>query len=283
MPSEQSVTDSEGDQPKRKQRRSTRPGSSDGQDELDSPPPEREPPKIGEEYQAEVPTAPLIKEERMKYQIVISSQLVYSEQRCGGSAAVNMLLRDLNKDVRLRDGYEMAPFALEVALQLLFSIKQKGAPFSRLQILQRIPRGPYFPGIKGHFKYEEQCLFVRTLGERSKNFRLMSREVLPHRTTSELVWLYYTRHKQLWMQNGGMKDGQIVDDGGEKLKRVQLTATRTITALRSLAITAGDGFPVDSRVNLAAMAYRRGMLAERRKQRDEENLSRGTRLRSQNH
>lgn len=191
-------------------------------------------------------------------------------------------LAELDRDVRLRDGFGMAPYAMEVALELYFSDRRRGEPPRRAKILGRIPRGPYFPGIKGHFKYEEQCQFVQTLGERAKNFRMMSREVLPHRTTSELVWLYYTRHKQLWMQNGGMKDGQIVDDGGEKLKRVGLTAERTVRAIRNLAVTAGDGFPVDSRASLAAMAYRKGILTHRRRVRDEEMLSRGTRLRSQN-
>lgn len=210
----------------------------------------------------------------------IESVLVFSEDVCAGPINVNAYIEMVDQKLRRRDGFALAPFAKELALQILNSLKGNVQQAVQ-EALSKIPRGPYFPGIKEQFKYEEQCLFVRTLAERAKNFSLISRDVLPHRSASELVWLYYTRHKQLWIQNGGMKSGLILDDGGEKLKRVQLTSERTISSLRNLAITAGDGFPIDSRVNLAVLACRRGNLMKRKKQREEESLRGRTRLRNQ--
>eukprot|EP00177_Eucheuma_denticulatum_P006639 GFKZ01012074.1.p1 GENE.GFKZ01012074.1~~GFKZ01012074.1.p1 ORF type:complete len:384 (+),score=40.52 GFKZ01012074.1:356-1507(+) len=274
-------TDSEHDQPRRKQRRSTRPTSSNVPK---TPPRSKSPqsedaPKVGPEHQADVPHAPLSAEEWRKSPVKIESPLVFSERSCGGATRVNSFLYTVNEKLRRRDGFNLAPFAAEVALTVLHSNKgdlQKALE----QTLREIPRGPYFPGIKGQFKYEEQCLFVRTLAERAKKFTQISREVLPTRSPSELVWLYYTRHKQLWIQNGGMKGGLILDDGGDKLRRVQLTSERTISSLRNLAVTAGDGFPIDSRVNLAVLACRRGNMTKRKRQQDE--VARGrTRLRSQ--
>lgn len=275
-------TDSENDQPRRKQRRSTRPTPSSNVPK--TPPRSKSPqnddaPKIGPEHQADVPRAPLSVEEWRKSPVKIESPLVFSERACGGPPRVNAFLHAVNEKLRRRDGFGLAPFAAELALTVLHSRK---GDFQKAfeQTLRQIPRGPYFPGIKGHFKYEEQCLFVRTLAERAKKFTQISREVLPTRSPSELVWLYYTRHKQLWIQNGGMKSGLILDDGGDKLRRVQLTSERTISSLRNLAVTAGDGFPIDSRVNLAVLACRRGNMTRRKKQQDE--MVRGrTRLRSQ--
>lgn len=275
-------TDSENDQPRRKQRRSTRPTSSSAVPR--TPPRSKSPhsddaPKVGPEHQAEVPLSPLPAEEWRKSPIKIESPLVFSERMCGGATHVNAFLNSVNQKLRRRDGFSLAPFAAELALTTLHS--HNGDLQAALeQTLREIPRGPYFPGIKGQFKYEELCLFVRTLAERAKKFTQISREVLPTRSPSELVWLYYTRHKQLWIQNGGMKSGLILDDGGDKLRRVQLTCERTISSLRNLAVTAGDGFPIDSRVNLAVLACRRGNMTKRKRQQDE--VTRGrTRLRSQ--
>lgn len=272
-------TDSGEDQPRRKQRRSTRPVIGIELPRSESPQSE-DVPKLGPEHQAEVPTEPLPRSFWKVHAPQVTSELVFSEQACGGAVNVNAYINTINEKLRRRDGFALAPFAMEFALQILCSSKGN-AQQSMKEALRKIPRGPYFPGIKNQFKYEEQCLFVRTLAERAKNFSLISRDVLPHRSASELVWLYYTRHKQLWIQNGGMKSGLIMDDGGEKLKRVQLTSERTISSLRNLAITAGDGFPIDSRVNLAVLACRRGNLMKRKKQREEESLKGRTRLRNQ--
>lgn len=198
-----------------------------------------------------------------------TSQLVFSAELCKGESNVSQFVSSVNQALRRRDGFPLAPFALELCLQLLGS--HRGDRTRAMQeAMVRIPRGAFFPGIKGHFEYEEQCLFVSALAERSKNFSAIARHVLKNRSCSELVWLYYTRHKQLWLQNGGMKQGLVLDDGGEKLKRVQVNPERIISALRCLAITAGDGFPVDSRVAMAAAACRRGQLVEERRRRDEE-------------
>lgn len=277
-------TDSEDDQPRRKNRRSSRPALSPLAQR--APPRGESPqsddaPKIGSEFQAEVPAAPLSKEHWAKHPVQVLSKVVYCENSLGGSTPVEVFLNVINQRLRRRDGFPLGPYALELSLQRLFS--HRGSHIAAMKSsLQSIPRGPFFPGIKGQFKYEEQCMFVRSLAERAKDFRQISREVLPNRSTSELVWLYYTRHKQLCMQNGGVKNGLVLDDGGEKLKRVPLTTERTISALRNLAITASDGFPIDSRVNLVVLACRRGNVARQRKIREEETYRRVPRLRNQN-
>lgn len=271
-------TDSEDEQPRRKQRRVARPALSSEPSRSESPQSD-DAPKLGPEHQAEVPAEPLPRSHWTVHTPQVTSELVFSEQACGGTTNVNVFVNMVNERLRRRDGFTLAPFAMELALQILCSSKGNVQQAVK-EALRKVPRGPYFPGIKKQFKYEEQCLFVRTLAERAKNFSLISRDVLPHRSVSELVWLYYTRHKQLWIQNGGMKGGLILDDGGEKLKRVQLTSERTISSLRNLAITAGDGFPIDSRVNLAVLACRRGNLMKRRKQREEEGMKGRTRLRN---
>lgn len=217
--------------------------------------------------------------EREKNPVQVLSPLVFSEALCHGNHKIDSYLRKINNHVRRRTGFELAPFAKELALEHL---AKYGSEESRAiqATLRSLPAGPYFPGIKGPFRYEEQCIFVRTLAETAKNFGYIARHVLPGRTTFELVWLYFARHKQLWLQNGGLKDGQILDDGGEKLKRVPLTTERTISALRSLAITAADGFPIDNRALQAITAVRRGILQREKKRRDDESIRHRTRLRN---
>ena len=185
----------------------------------------------------------------------------------------------LEEKLLRRDGFGPGPFAVEVALMQLTECGRNRAE-ALTRSLKIIPTGPFLPGIKSTFSYDEQCLFVRTIAERGKNFRHISQNVLRNRRTSELVWMYYTQHKQLWLQNGGMKNGQVLDDGGEGLKNVFLTNYRTINALRSLAITAGDGFPIDSRAQHVIQTCRRARVI-REKRRSEENFRRGNRSRMQ--
>lgn len=277
-------TDSDDEQPKKKHRRSSRPALSPlvpkTQLRGDSPQSD-DTPNIGAEFQADVPAGPLPPDFWTKHPPQILSKVVYDESKIGGPKAVDMFLRNMNVKKRRRDGFPLAPYAAEVALKKLYGLR--GDPVHALKTAMRIlPRGPFFPGIKGYFKYEEQCIFVRSLAERSKEFGQISREILPHRSTSELVWLYYTRHKQLTMQNGGIKNGLVLDDGGEKLKRVELRTERMVSSLRNLATTAGDGFPVDSRVERAVLACRRVMVQRRKKARETEMYRRVPRLRNQN-
>lgn len=277
-------TDSEDDQPKRKHRRSSRPALSPlvqkPAPRADSPQSD-DTPNIGVEFQADVPAGPKPQHYWAKRPPQISSRVVYDERIAGGPRGVDIFLNKVNARMRRRDGFALAPFAMEVALQQLF-INQGNHDTAMNRSLQLVPRGPFFPGIKGFFNYEEQCMFVRSLAERSKDFEQIAREVLPNRSTSELVWLYYTRHKQLSIQNGGIKNGLVLDDGGEKLKRVQLGTERMVSSLRNLAITAGDGFPVDSRVERAVLACRRVMVQRRKKEREAEMYRRVPRLRNQN-
>lgn len=275
-------TDSETEQPRRKQRKPNRQPAAT----VPRSPPRKVvntsdiPPNTGPNFQADVPDTVLSKEEQLAYPLEVGSKLVFSESMCKGSANIDDYLRLLNFEIKRRDGFKLAPYTLEIALELL--CENKGDVKQTIQkALLNIPRAPFFPGIKGHFKYEEQCLFVRALSEMSKNFVLISRTVLPERSPSELVWLYYTRHKQLWIQNGGNKCGIIVDDGGEKLKRVPLNSERTLASLRSLATTAGDGFPIDNRVAVAVLQCRRACLIRRKKEREDESF-RAMRMRARN-
>lgn len=267
------------DRPRRKNRRSTKPALSVESPEIVPPMSRSTPIPIGSEFQAVVPVKPLPNSAWLSHPPCIESFLVFSETKCGGHSRVNEFLRALNAQMELRTGFVLSPFAMEVALTQFLSCNAdiRTAMQNSLKIV--IP-GPFFPGIKGPFGYEEQCLFVRSLAERSKNFSYISRHVLPNRSSSELVWLYYSRHKQLCLQNGGVKNGQVLDDGGERLKRVQLTTERTISALRNLAITAGDGFPMDTRALQAIAACRRGNLIRERKRRDDESIQKSSRLRS---
>lgn len=277
---EETDMDWDGSQPKRKHRRSARPSlATERRDILD----DRDAPsgslvEIGEDRQASIPKQ-RGKDYWMANAVTIESKRMFSSGMCGGDKKVEAYLHSVNTHLRRRDGFELAPFALQVALDC-FAAAKGHADAALKACIRKLPRGTYFPGIKGPFLYEEQCKFVRTLAEREKNFLYISRYVLPKRSVSELVWLYYARHKQLWLQNGGYKNGQVLDDGGDKLKKVSLTTLRAIGALRSLAITAGDGFPIDGRAQQAITAVRRGMVVEEKEKKEEEHFSKSARGRN---
>lgn len=278
----QERTDSEdGQQPRRKQRRSTSRPSLVIEPALplltES---EGLPVQIGEEYQADVPLVPLSESEREKNPPVVTSKLVFSVLDCTGDATIDKFLAHLNTQARRSTGFELSPFALQIALEQLSACKGNEVQAAQ-GIKERLTPGPYYPGLKRSFDYEELCAFVRALEERGKNFEHISRYLLPSRTTSELIWLYYTRHKQLRMQSGsGLQGTQFVEDGGEAMKRVPISASRAISAYRFLATSVGDGFPMDCRVQLAFSACRRGALERERKKKMDGSLRQTSRLRN---
>lgn len=272
----------EEEQPRRKQRRSTvRPSLA-----VESPPPlpiaEREgiPVNIGEEYQADVPLRPFTDSERKANPPIVASKQVFSLQACGGETSVRRFLVRMNAQCRQYRGFDLAPFAMEVALEQLTACK--GNEIQAVQrVKERLPEGPYFPGLQHLFTYDELCSFVRALDERGKDFEHISRCLLPERSTSELVWMYYARHKQLRMQSCiGMSDDQFKEDNGEAIKSLSISAERALEAVRGLALSPGDGFPMDSRVQLSFAACRRGIMERERKRRLEESLKHTPRLRN---
>lgn len=272
----------EEEQPRRKQRRSTvRPSLA-----VESPPPlhiaDREglPVNVGDEYQADVPLRPFTDSERKANPPIVASKQVFDLRACGGDTSVDRFLDRMNAQARQYRGFDLAPFAMEVALEQLTACKGNEIQAAQ-RVKERLPEGPYFPGLQHSFNYDELCSFVRALEERGKDFELISRCLLPERSTSELVWMYYTRHKQLRMQSCiGLSDDQFKEDNGEAIKSLAITAERALEAIRGQAAYAGDGFPLDSRVQLSFAACRRGIMERERKRRLEESLKQTPRLRN---
>ncbi|KAI0563098.1 Homeobox-like protein [Gracilaria domingensis] len=270
--------------PRRKQRRSTsRPSIS-----IPSPPSpllsERESAtvQIGENHQADVPEKTLTEQQRKQNPPVVSSKLVFSVRACGGDTVINRFLSHANTRSRQQRGFDLAPFQMEVALEQLTACK--GNEIQAVQrIKQRLPEGPYFPGLKRVFGYEELCSFVRALEERGKNFEHISRYLLPHRSTSELIWMYYARHKQLRMQScSRLREENFKDNGLSALKMLPMPVTRAVSAVHSRAISVGDGFPLDSRVQRMFLSLRQVVAERELKRRNDEALRRHSRLRSRN-
>ncbi|CAN8075158.1 unnamed protein product [Agarophyton chilense] len=158
----------------------------------------------------------------------------------------------------------------------------KGNEIQAVQrIKQRLPEGPYFPGLRRPFDYEELCSFVRALEERGKNFENISRFLLRERSTSELIWMYYARHKQLRMQSfSRLREEQFKDNGTNMLKSIPISNERVINAVRCHAISAGDGFPLEYRVHKALSTYRQCVAERELRRRNDEALRRPTRLRN---
>lgn len=261
-------SDSENEQPKRKQRRSTRPAIpaessaaflGNGSRGLS--------PKIGEDAQASVPSQPLSREYWLKNPPKINSQLIFAVDKTKGNSNVDKYLNSINLAIRRRDGFPISPFSLEMALEYL--MKADGDLENAVkQALVRIPRGAYFPGIKKPFSYEEQCTFVGTLAEREKNFLYMSQHILKNRTVSELTWMYYARYKQFGSQNNGINNGSVQEDRNEKHRKVMLNPSRAVNALRRLAINPADGFPIDNRAQSMLMACKRGCVNREKRRRE---------------
>lgn len=214
-------------------------------------------PKIGAEYQAEVPSAPLPENERTADKARCESELVFSVQRCKGDSNVSEFLKQLDVEVCKRDGFPLSPIGCEIALTCLASTGGSMSEGIKLA-LQRVQGASHFPGTGAAWTYDEKCLFVRAMAESSKDFQFISRNVLKNRSTKELVFMYYTHHKQQRLQNGGRKGGLIFDTGKEMTRFLRhLGPERSYLALRSLAVTAGDGFPADRRMAEVVREHRR--------------------------
>ncbi|KAK4534020.1 hypothetical protein CDCA_CDCA01G0045 [Cyanidium caldarium] len=107
---------------------------------------------------------------------------------------------------------------------------------------------------------DERSLFARGIVEHGKQFRLIRRHLLPHRSVPELVRYYYRKHKQLIEQQMSSATGHygyLYDDGEEPPPHAQPFPSAVFTTLlRIQARTAGDGFPFPGWFRTHLMAVR---------------------------
>jgi hypothetical protein len=213
--------------------------------------------KIGQDYQADVPLAPsldswdaLTADERK-----IESPLVFSAEEVGGDSLVEQFLQVVNEGLLRRDGFPMSPINEEKALAVLMANPENLERGRRLALMS-IPQENQFPGAGRRWTSDEQCRLARALSEHNRDFEYISRNVLPHRTTKELVVHYYTRYKQQWMQFGDRKHGLMFDRGIEAPPRISMGPELMVDYLRYLAVTAGDGFPPERRMRDAVLSAR---------------------------
>lgn len=253
----------------RRARRATRPrtrqgsGSASPDDELGKS--RGNAPKVGVLYQAEVPTLPISEDKRTVDMTRCASEMVFSIEQSGGKEKIENFLKKLTVTLVLRDGYGCSPNAEEIALQLL--TKNKGDADEALhQTCKKVTGGSNFPDVGNPWTYEEKCLFVRAMAERSMDFGYIAEHVLK-RPPSQVVNMYYTYQKQQNLQHGMRANGYIFDTGEELTEFLpRLGPERISLALRCLAMTAGDGFPADRRMAQAVkMARDSSGFDERRK------------------
>jgi hypothetical protein len=229
--------------------------------------------KIGPDHQADVPAAPSLPSSEEVAQpgehhqqrsprgapLGVESKLAFT---CGpgGDRAVDAYLTAVNLCLVRRDGFPLSPMNEELAL-VAYTEQGGRLEDARRVAMQRIPRVVQFPGAGAAWLKDELCLLARTLSEQKRDFMHISRHVLPHRTTRELVVHYYTRHKQEWMQFGGRKQGLMFDRGLEAPPRISMGPELQVDCLHNLAVTAGDGFPPERRMRDALLSARETMIA----------------------
>ncbi len=216
-------------------------------------------PKVGPNYQVEVPAEILPEADRTPEMVHVASESVFAPLMCKSEEQITQFLHSVDVELRKRDGFPLSPSGQEIALQIL--AKYKGEiETAHQEAVRSVGVGREFPGAGKPWSYEDKCLFVRALGETSKDFSYMSRYILKDRSTSELVFMYYTYHKQQKLQHGSRAGGNIFDTGSEPLTFLpKVGPDRVPAAIRSLAKTAGDGFPADRRVANFVREYRRNL------------------------
>lgn len=250
--------------------------------------------EIGPEYQAEVPALPSIPHQfadevpgggYRRLMPCAGERVLGIESKVmfvcppGGESALESFLKKVNVDLLRRDGFPLSPMNEQRALEIYFDCNYDVGK-ARALALVKIPKGTQYPGAGPPWKLDELCVLARTLAESSRNFEHISRNVLPHRSTRELVVHYYTRHKQEWSQFGGRKQSLMFDRGIEPAPRMNMGPELVVDFLHALAQSAGDGFPVERRMRDAVMSARNTLvkknLGDRARAADAE---RGSRIR----
>lgn len=239
-------------------------------------------PMVGDRHQADVPAKPSYDSQWPERAPPIESALVYAPEQFNATATTTYL-QSLNADARRRNGFDLAPFARELALMQLHAAHGdvRKATTATNAVLSRCSSAPYYPGLRRvqAVSRDEHCRFVRALGEHGKDFYHMAR-AFPNRSRAQLVWLYYARHKQWRLQNGCVDSALVLDNGAsDALKTCPLSTTRAVLMLHALARSADDGFVTDQRLVKMILAARTRAVAQERRRRDGENGRRGTRTR----
>lgn len=237
--------------------------------------------RIGSEHQADVPKHMVLSagSAELARAAVVRSTLVFSANEVRGSdETVREFLDDVNAQLLRRDGFGLSPLNEEVALRALFE-RRGDIASARGLALERVSRTVVFPGAGPPWTEEEACIFAQSLCDGTRDLQHISRHVLPHRSTRELVVHYYTRYKNRRSQFGGGKRSLLRDHGLERVSDTLLEADRKAMCLRDLAFTAGDGFPSERRTRDAVLAARtRTTEVARRKRLVEFNAQSGRRV-----
>lgn len=210
---------------------------------------------IGANHQADIPKHLTLSKEEWERKANVRSKLVFDPSKVN-KGTVDKYVSAINERLLKRDGFCMAPYTMEIALNQLKvhdGVISKAVATS----LGMIPKGPYFPGLTKPITSEEHSLFVTSLHERGKDFAFISKHILTSRKRSELVWMYYARHKQLQLEMGCLRWSIVTDKGdNEKMRSLALEANRAVDMLCQLARTGDDGFAVDGRLSKMIWSYR---------------------------
>lgn len=228
---------------------------------------------IGENHQADIPKKLDLNSIQWEQKAIVQSKLMFDPSKVP-KATVDKFLSTINRRLLEKNGFGMGPFTTEIALNQL-KVHEGAIQAAVTASLRMIPKGPYFPGLKKPMTSEEHSLFATSLHERGKDFAFISKYVLTARKRSELVWMYYARHKQLRLEMGCLRRSVVTDKGSsEKMRSVPLTAGRAVNMMRQLACTGDDGFAVDGRLSKMIFAYRaKSIWAHVRKRREAEATS----------
>lgn len=228
---------------------------------------------IGENHQADIPKQLNLKPTDWQEKASVQSELMFDPNKVP-KGTVDKFLSALNRRLLEKNGFGMGPFTTEIALNQL-KVHEGVIQAAMTASLRTIPKGPYFPGLTKPMTSDEHSLFATSLHERGKDFAFISKYILTTRKRSELVWMYYARHKQLRLEMGCLRWSVVTDKGcSEKMRSVPLTAGRAVDMMRQLACTEDDGFAVDGRLSKMIYAYRmKSIWAHVRKRRETESAA----------
>lgn len=194
--------------------------------------------------------------------VAIQSKLVFS-RRYGG-AALDRFLHTMRSEIMGRDGVPLSPWNEERAIGAWMGARGHH-DFARRMALGRIPRRPTYPGTRaGTYRIpwsrDEEMTFAAYIGQEFDSlevmFRQMSRSVLKSRSVQELVLHWYTGYKPMGRDASGPRAGYMVDNGVEASPPSSLQPEAITSFLRSIAVSAGDGFPPERRMRNIIFDYR---------------------------
>ena len=231
-------------------------------------------PRIGDAYQVDVSRLPptprdidmsrFIAEETRRQCAVFSAKVLDTPMHLlwrpppSRDAAVRTYLEQCSRLLEVRYGLPITPEQQYYLLLLLLQCHYDDQAAYRV-VHETDALSPHRVDSTA-WSTDERSLFARGIVEHGKQFRLIRRHLLPHRSVPELVRYYYRKYKQLIEQQMSSATGHygyLYDDGEEPPPHAQPFPSAVFTTLlRIQARTAGDGFPFPGWFRTHLMAVR---------------------------